>query len=48
MDWSWWVAIIIALAVVFGFFDNKHKKRKEKINYLIRLLDDQDYRKIEL
>ncbi len=28
MNWSSWVAIIISLAVVFGFFDNK--KRKEK------------------
>lgn len=28
MNWSSWVAIIISLAVVFGFFDNKNKKSK--------------------
>ena len=30
MNWSSWVGVIIALAVVFGFFDNKNKKKKEK------------------
>lgn len=30
MNWSSWVGILIALAVVFGFFDNKNKKNKGK------------------
>ncbi|MEC3638603.1 hypothetical protein [Bacillus halotolerans] len=30
MDWPWYAAMIIALAVAFGFFDSKKRKNKGK------------------
>ncbi|WP_275942172.1 hypothetical protein [Bacillus halotolerans] len=30
MDWPWYAAMIIALAVAFGLFDSKKRKNKGK------------------